>query len=361
MPQPDDDFDDDGFEEFHQGLYEEDVVEEYTPDVARPSRPAKRPSKSRRSQRTQQANSQPRRAKLPVRKSRRTSRSVPKNQTKRKRKSRLRSALRRRGRTGWIISGGVVGLSFSLLAMLTGYSESEFVVSFLNSSISIVTGLAVGRAVRYVARPTPGWAPSVTAVTITLCVILLSKFGAAYIWIHNRDAVLRNQLYEQQVENLTNDGAMISAIAQTVHEEWLLAGKITEDEVEEFWIRRRVDPKMVLKAVIGGKYNYSEVYLPKVWEEATNRWDKLTRAEQQKEREKVLKLAGITRESVAAQVADDRKPVTGHEKRVKRYGGLLYSIFLVFLNCVWPPHAPLFLIMCLFCAFLTGASESQPR
>ena len=73
--------------------------------------------------------------------------------------------------------------------------------------------------------------------------------------------------FEQRAAEATTDPVMISAIADTIHEEWLESGKITDQQIEAHFdaIEANRPPE-----------DPSKNYLPEVWQEASRTWATFT-------------------------------------------------------------------------------------
>lgn len=180
----------------------------------------------------------------------------------------LQATLHKLGFLGWLISGGLVAAVCVVATTLLGYVE----VSILISIMSLVTGTAIGGAIRFVATPTQGWGPGLTSAGIAICAIMLGKIGAFYIW---SDAIFDDvgggDLTVQEAMNLeATDSAMIAEIADDVEFEWMQSGEITNEEIEDWWEQTDEDYEDYESPV-----DHSGNYLPQVWAEAEKRWKAL--------------------------------------------------------------------------------------
>ena len=187
--------------------------------------------------------------------------------------SSLQNSIQALGFIGWILCGSAAGLIGVVLTTLTGYTN----IWFLIAAMALVTGSLVGGAVRFVAGDAQGWGPGLVAAVIALTAIMGGKVGAFYV---SSDPFGEDEwTVEDEIEEATTEGAMISAIAYEVNTEWLASGKITNAQMEDHGRRLMEDFELDLDDLDTDEEeieDYSYGFLPEVWAEAKNRWDSQT-------------------------------------------------------------------------------------
>lgn len=205
----------------------------------------------------------------------------------------LQAKLHAMGILGWVLAGSVAGLLGIALTTLGGVLD----ITLMISAMALVTGSLVGAAIRFVAMPTQGWAPGITSVVVALAAIMLGKIGAFYVWTGD---LLGNSVdgptLQQTIADATSDSALISEIADEVQTEWTESGKVTLEQIADWQDEQWEDyeEEDYEDYEVGEPYDYSQDYMPVIWDEATRRWNQFSDEEK-----------GRRKEAAAEQVRDD--------------------------------------------------------
>ncbi|MBL8815076.1 MAG: hypothetical protein JNL58_03520 [Planctomyces sp.] len=143
---------------------------------------------------------------------------------------------------------------------------------FVIGLTALFVGPIVGFGVRFGAGESTGIGPGLIAVCIALMAIGVGKVGAFSV----ADTGLGKQDLDEIVapdgeesfmdgieKNSLTESAMIGRQADKVQEEWLAGGRLSQEQLDNFWEQQ-------------SSYSPSEDYLPEVWTEATTRWQAMT-------------------------------------------------------------------------------------
>ncbi len=177
------------------------------------------------------------------------------------------SKLRELGVLGWLLFGLPAGLAGAALTVAVGYTGNPWLISLM----ALVVGILTGVGVRFGAGQDFGLGPGFVAGTIAVLCVFGGKVGAFYVSqelpMTEQDVAEHAAGFEQRAAEATTDPVMISAIAETVHDEWRTAGKITDQKIEAHFnaIEANRPPE-----------DPSKNYLPEVWQEASKTWATFT-------------------------------------------------------------------------------------
>ncbi|MBL8819621.1 MAG: hypothetical protein JNL58_26585 [Planctomyces sp.] len=169
---------------------------------------------------------------------------------------------------GWFLFGGL-GMMIGIgLSAVLGLTSKDFVIGLG----SLIIGPIVGFGIRFGAGThTSGVGPGLFATFLAFVAIICGKFGAyslSDIGFTAPDAEVATEgqasFIEEYEKEHMSEPALIARIASKLLEEWVLAGKLTEEQLAAVWdtVDAKVDPSLD--------------FLPEVWQEASNRWNGMT-------------------------------------------------------------------------------------
>jgi hypothetical protein len=176
------------------------------------------------------------------------------------------SSVRRGGFFSWVGYGALAGIAGIILQTLLGFTNYLWPLLIA----TIATGTMVGTAVRYAAGENDGWGPGIVAVLIAAFAIFAGRVGAFSLspdvdkLLGNPEAPLTAEEAEKRVAEETTEPFLIADIAAEVEydEDFLQANNIGEDEATDYWLEHE------------GEADPSKRYLPVIWTEATQRWNR---------------------------------------------------------------------------------------
>ena len=181
--------------------------------------------------------------------------------------------VRRGGFLSWVGYGLLAAIVGIILQTLLGFTNYLFPLLIA----TVATGSMVGAAVRYAAGENDGWGPGIVAVLIAAFAIFAGRVGAFSV-SPDVDKILgiptapeTPEEAEARVIEETAEPFLVADIAEEVQydEEFMRRENIDEDAASEYWLEHseEVDP--------------SKQYLPSVWTESTQRWNR--NSQEQKE------------------------------------------------------------------------------
>jgi hypothetical protein len=212
---------------------------------------------------------------------------------------------------GWVLMGVLAGAVSIVLATFVGYTRVPFLIGLM----ALVTGPLVGGAVRFAAGESTGLGPGLLALAIAFVSILGGKVGACYVGFTGmfsaeelaKDENGQVKTVEQRVAERTTEPLLISEVADKVQDEWLAAGKLTEEQLEAFDAMQESesawdeDDEEVVEGVgvidlgdVPGTtvtaeptaetkpWTPDQAYPPEIWQEAQSRWNAMSAEQRQK-------------------------------------------------------------------------------
>ncbi len=196
------------------------------------------------------------------------------------------------GFLGWLIFGLGAGTCCAVVTALAGYAHSNALIS----GLAVLTGIAVGAAIRVAGKSECGAASAMVAAVIAVGCMFVGKVGAFMVAptlsefgeFAEQMRVMSTEEMEQLIEQQSSESGMIGNLASELErdEEWQKENGITEETIRAHW------DQIPEEDVNNENVDYEAQYLPQIWKEASRRWNENTPEQKQTlvaERQKALR------------------------------------------------------------------------
>lgn len=170
---------------------------------------------------------------------------------------------------GWLMFGSAAGLCCAAATALAAYAENSMIIA----GFAVVTGIAVGAAIRIVGRSECGAGSAIVAAFIAIGCMLAGKVGAFIVApqlseissFADEIEIMSLEETRAEIEELSSEDGMIETLAGELesNEDWLSENEITDDMLSAHWEQMPEGEEVAIESR----------YLPKIWTEATRRWN----------------------------------------------------------------------------------------